>query len=135
MVQTLSRGLADAVVAVHYAYMAYLVVGGFIAWRWRWTIWTHALAVAWAIAIIATKVPCPLTALQNHFRQSAGERPLSDSFIDLYIRGTFYPADHQTIARVVLAAVVLLSWIGFVRVQQHRMHDGVARTPSALSPP
>ena len=130
---TLWRGLADAVVAVHYAYMAYLIVGGFIAWLWRWTIWAHAAAVAWAIAIIATKVPCPLTALQNHFRHSAGERPLSDSFINLYIRGTFYPADQQTIARVVLAVIVLASWIGFALVQRRgtpdraRARDGAVR--------
>lgn len=115
---TLSRGLADAVVAVHYAYMAYLVAGGFIAWRWRRTIWAHAAAVAWAIAIVVTKVPCPLTALQNHFRESAGQRPLSDSFINLYIRGTFYPADQQTVARVAIGVLVLCSWIGFVRVHR-----------------
>ena len=120
---TLSRVLADAVVAVHYAFMAYLVVGGFIAWRWRWTIWTHALAVAWAVAIIATKVPCPLTALQNHFRESAGLRPLSDSFINLYIRGTFYPADQQTIARIALGVVILGSWVGFAILQRRRRHE------------
>ena len=73
-VHPLWLGLADAVVAVHYAYMAYLVVGGFIAWRWRWTIWTARSRRVWAIAIVATKVPCPLTALQNHFRESAGRR-------------------------------------------------------------
>jgi uncharacterized protein DUF2784 len=127
MVHTLARGLADAVVGVHYAYMAYLAVGGFIAWRWRWTIWAHALAVAWAIAIVVTRVPCPLTALQNHFRQTAGERPLSESFINLYIRGTFYPADQQTIARIVLGAVVLGSWIGFARVHRRHRQDGAAR--------
>lgn len=126
---TLSRVLADAVVAVHYAFMAYLVVGGFIAWKWRWTIWTHALAVAWAIAIIATKVPCPLTALQNHFRESAGQRPLSDSFINLYIRGTFYPADQQTIARITLGVVVLGSWIGFVILGRRKRCRADAREP------
>lgn len=131
MVHTLWLGLADAVVAVHYAYMAYLVVGGFIAWQWRWTIWTHALAVIWAIAIVVTKVPCPLTALQNHFRENAGQRPLSDSFINLYIRGTFYPADQQTIARLAIAAVVLISWIGFVRVQRRRKVDVVSQKRGA----
>jgi len=123
---TLWRGLADGVVAVHYAYMAYLVVGGFLAWRWPRTIWLHVVAVGWAVAIVVTKVPCPLTALQNHFRESAGQRPLSDSFINLYIRGTFYPADQQTIARVALAAIVLGSWIGFVRLQRRRRHNGTA---------
>ena len=117
---TLSIGLADAVVGVHYAYMAYLVVGGFIAWRWPRTIWAHAVAVAWAVAIVTTKVPCPLTALQNTLRESAGRPPLSDSFINLYIRGTFYPADQQTIARALIGAVVVVSWVGFVLLQRRR---------------
>jgi hypothetical protein len=130
---TLWRGLADGVVAVHYAYVAYLVVGGFIAWRWPRTIWLHVVAVGWAVAIVATKVPCPLTALQNHFRESAGLRPLSDSFINLYVRGTFYPADQQTTARVVLGAVVLGAWIGFVRIQRRRKHNADDfRTPDAV---
>ena len=116
------RGLADLVVGVHYAYMAYLVVGGFLAWRWRRTIWLHVAAAVWAMLIIVTKVPCPLTALQNHFRENAGQRPLSASFIDTYIRGTFYPADQQTLARIVIAVVVVSSWIGYLRLRSRRSH-------------
>jgi hypothetical protein len=115
MVNSLWRALADAVVGVHYAYMAYLVVGGFAAWRWRKTIWLHVAAVIWAALIVTTKVPCPLTALQNHFREDAGLRPLTSSFINLYIRGTFYPDDQQTLAQIVLGVIVIVSWIGFVR--------------------
>ncbi|NUS01143.1 MAG: DUF2784 family protein, partial [Nonomuraea sp.] len=29
------RLIADAVMVVHFAFLAYLAVGGFIAWRWR----------------------------------------------------------------------------------------------------
>ncbi len=112
---TVWRVLADVVVGVHYAFMAFLVVGGFLAWRWRWTIWPHVLAVVWAVLIVTTKVPCPLTALQNHLRESAGQRPLSDSFINLYIRGTFYPQDQQSLSQAVLGVVVIVAWIGFVR--------------------
>ena len=117
------RALADAVVGVHYAYMAYLVVGGFLAWRWRKTIWLHVAAVVWAVLIVVTKVPCPLTALQNHFRENAGQRPLSSSFINVYIRGTFYPADQQTLARVAIAVVVLGSWFGFLRLRSGRVGE------------
>jgi hypothetical protein len=117
-VDTLWRGLADVVVAAHYAFMVYLVIGGFVAWRWPKTIWAHVVTVAWAVLIVTTKVPCPLTALQNHFRESAGQRSLSDSFINVYIRGTFYPVDQQTLARVVLGVVIIASWIGFARLQR-----------------
>lgn len=120
---TIWRGLADLVVGVHYAFMAYLVVGGFLAWRWPKTIWAHGVTVGWAVLIVTTKVPCPLTALQNHLRESAGQRPLADSFINTYIRGTFYPADRQTLARIIVGVVVIGSWIGYAALQRRRHHD------------
>jgi hypothetical protein len=115
------RLLADAVAGVHYAYLAYLLVGGFVAWRWPRTIVLHGIAAFWAVLIIATPVPCPLTAAQNAMRERGGQRPLSESFINAYIRGTFYPAAHDTEARVVVAGVVAVSWIGFaLRMRRRR---------------
>jgi hypothetical protein len=133
MVDSWWRGLADAVVGVHYAYMAYLVVGGFAAWRWRKTIWLHVAAVIWAALIVTTKVPCPLTALQNHFREEAGLHPLSSSFINIYIRGTFYPADQQTLAQILLAVIVIASWIGFFRLRPTQQQS-VPTLEDATSP-
>jgi hypothetical protein len=115
-VDTVWRELADVVVGFHYAFMAFLVAGGFLAWRWRWLIWGHAVAVVWAILIVTTHIPCPLTALQNNLRETAGQQPLSDSFINLYIRGTFYPEGQQPLAQAVLGVVVIAAWIGFVRL-------------------
>jgi hypothetical protein len=130
-VDSIWRALADAVVGVHYAYVAYMVGGGFLAWRWRRTIWLHVAAVIWAVLIVATKVPCPLTALQNHFRENAGLPPLSSSFINVYIRGTFYPADQQTLARAVVAVVVLASWFGYIRLRR-RAGQFPAERPESL---
>jgi hypothetical protein len=112
-VNTLWHALADGVIGIHYAYIAYMVAGGFIAWRWPRTIWVHGLAVIWAVLIVTTKVPCPLTAAQNHFRELAGEHPLSTSFINTYVRGTLYPAGQQTLSQIAVGAVVLASWIGY----------------------
>jgi uncharacterized protein DUF2784 len=108
------RLLADGVAGVHYAYLAYLLGGGFVAWRWPRTIVAHAFAAFWAVLIIATPVPCPLTAAQNALREWGGEPRLTDSFINTYVRGTFYPADHEFETRVVVAGVVVVSWAGLV---------------------
>lgn len=99
-------------VGIHYAYMAYMLVGGFIAWRWPKTIVVHVLAVVWAVLIVTTKVPCPVTALQNNFRERAGDGALSDSFINIYIRGTFYPEGQQTLSRIGAGLVIVASWVG-----------------------
>jgi hypothetical protein len=116
------RLLADAFAGVHYAYLAYLLVGGFVAWRWPRTIALHIFAAVWAVLIIAAPVPCPLTAAQNALRERGGQPPLRDSFINTYIRGTFYPAAHETETRVVVAGVVAASWIGLVlRMRRRRV--------------
>jgi uncharacterized protein DUF2784 len=123
-------GLGDGIIAVHYAYLGYVLVGGFLAIRWPRTIAVHVLAVTWAVVIVTTKVPCPLTALQNQFRENAGGQPLSGSFIDLYVRGTFYPAGQQSAAQASLAVVVLASWIAF----WHR-HSSTRRTTTTVGLP
>ncbi|HEY3090852.1 MAG TPA: DUF2784 domain-containing protein [Jatrophihabitantaceae bacterium] len=116
------RLLGDTVAGVHYAYLAYLLVGGFVAWRWPRTIALHAVAAVWAVLITATPVPCPLTAAQNALRERGGQPPLRDSFINTYIRGTFYPAAYETETRVVVAGIVVASWVGFaLRMRRRRV--------------
>ena len=45
---------AGLLVALHFAFIGYVVIGGFLALRWRRTMWLHVPAVIWAAAI-ATK--------------------------------------------------------------------------------
>jgi hypothetical protein len=117
------RLLADGVAGVHYAYLAYLLAGGFVAWRWPRTIAAHAFAAVWAVLIIATPMPCPLTAAQNALRERGGEPRLTDSFVNTYVRGTFYPADHEIEARVVVAGLVVASWAGLLLRQRRDRRD------------
>ena len=119
--QAIWRWLADAVAALHLGYLAYLICGGFLAWRWRRSIGAHALAAAWAAVIVTTSAPCPLTALQNALREHAGQAPLGASFIDTYVRGRFFPADGLGLVQTLVGALVLVSWIGFgARVKHHK---------------
>ena len=113
---TVGVGLATGVVGLHYAYLAYLIAGGFLAWRWPKSIPAHVLAAAWAVLIVVTKVPCPLTALQNTLRERAGQQPLGGSFIDTYVRGTLFPADRVGLVQALVSVVVLASWVGFAVV-------------------
>jgi hypothetical protein len=104
--------LAIAVIALHFGYLAYLVVGGFLAWRWPLSFASHLIAVAWGVLIIAAKAPCPLTWLQNTLREQGGRRRLDMSFIDTYVRGVFFPPDHEIAARALVALIVAISWLG-----------------------
>jgi Protein of Unknown function (DUF2784) len=119
-VLVLYRWFALAVVGVHFAYLGYLVVGGFIAWRWPRTIAFHVLAAVWGLLVISGALPCPLTWLQDAFRHKAGQPPLPASFVDAYVRGVFYPAGRQIIAQLVIGLIVGLSWAGLVILHRPR---------------
>lgn len=119
------RVLADVVVTAHYAYLVYLLIGGFLAWRWHKSIVAHVVAAVWAVLIVVTKVPCPLTSLQNNLRERAGQQPLSASFVDTYVRGTFFPTDRVGPAQALVGILVLMSWLGFVRA----VRQGPQRSP------
>ena len=107
--------LIDAVVVLHFAFLAFVVVGGLLAWRWPWLIWPHLAAAGWAALIVAFSLQCPLTHVENALRVRAGEPQLAGGFIDTYIEGVLYPQRYIAEARALVALVVLVSWLGFVQ--------------------
>jgi hypothetical protein len=115
------RWLADAVVGLHYAFLGYLIVGGFVAWRWRRTIVLHVATAIWALAIVTTSVQCPLTWLQNVLRHRAGLPSVPGGFIETYVTGTFYPSNAQTLSQVLVGLVVIVSWVGYGLRVGHRV--------------
>lgn len=103
--------LVAVTVAVHFGFIAYLVLGGFIACRWPRTIVLHAAAVLWGLGSVALGLPCPLTDLERWARSRAGMPPLpSAGFIAHYITGALYPAGWELAVQVAVFGVVLASW-------------------------
>jgi hypothetical protein len=102
--------VALAVVA-HFAFLCYLVVGGFVALRWRRTIWLHVPAALWGIAITTAHLECPLTWLERWSRAKGRMAPLPpDGFIAHYIAGVLYPAGWAGIVPVAAFALIAVSW-------------------------
>ena len=114
------RWLAVLVIGLHFAYMIYLIIGGFLAWRWPRTIALHLVAAGWAAASITFHLNCPLTWLQNQFRDLGGEPPLKTNFIDTYVRGVFYPTHYTTATQVLIGFIVFSSWGGYLVLRHQR---------------
>ncbi|MCF6469059.1 DUF2784 domain-containing protein [Nonomuraea sp. MG754425] len=113
------RLIADVAMVAHFAFLAYLVVGGFLAWRWRRTIWAHLAAVAWGLLSVTIGVECPLTLLEDWGRRHAGEAGLPASgFIDHYIEGVIYPEEYTNLVRLGVAVLVLFSYAGYLLRRQ-----------------
>ena len=105
------RTLADAVMLVHFGFLVFLTLGGFLARRWRWVLVPHAAAACWAVLIISG-AQCPLTTWEDELRRLGGEQGIPRGFIDTYLTGVVYPEAYLRPVQVVLGGLVAVSWLG-----------------------
>lgn len=102
------RVLADCVVLVHAAFVAFVVLGGLLAWRWRPVVLLHVPCALWGIAIEYGGWVCPLTPLENLLRERAGLEGYRGGFIEHYLIPALYPAGLTRPTQAVLGSVVLV---------------------------
>jgi hypothetical protein len=104
--------LADVTMVVHFAFLAYVVAGGFLAWRWPWAIWPHLALAGWGLSTIVFRLNCPLTYVEDWARRRVGERGLGGGFIDHYLTGVVYPERYAGLIQLLAAITVAVSWTG-----------------------
>ena len=103
------RILTDLTVAVHFAFLIFVVAGGFLARRHRWLAIPHLLAAGWGVYVEATPgLVCPLTPLENTFALRAGQAGYQGSFIEHYLVPIIYPEGLTRAAQWVLAVLVVV---------------------------
>ena len=111
------RIVVYAAMAAHYAFLAFGVFGGFLAWRRPRVIWFQLAAVTWMALIVVAHLSCPLTWIEDRARERAGMPPEPGGFIANRIAGVFFPRGHQPAAMVVAGLIVLISWAGYLRLR------------------
>ena len=116
--------LVNVILTAHFVYLAYLLLGGFLAWRWTKMIWPHLAAAVWGVLIVFNLVACPLTIAEVWARRLAGDEPVNGGFIDRYVTNVIYPGRYVGEVRIGLAFVVLASYVGaylFWRARRQRL--------------
>lgn len=103
----LYRLLADAVLLVHAAFVAFVVIGGFWVLSRPQLAWVHLPVVAWGAGIELLGGICPLTPLENHYRRLAGEQGFPGGFVEHYLLATLYPEGLTREVQVGLGLLVL----------------------------
>jgi hypothetical protein len=103
-----SRLLANAVVVCHALFIAFIVLGGFLAWRWRWVAVIHVPFAIWGVLIEYRGWICPLTPLENSLRVKAGQSGYGGGFIEHYLLPAIYPSGLTPRVQTVLGTVVLV---------------------------
>jgi polyferredoxin len=115
--------LADLVLAVHVAFILFVVggqililAGWVLGWEWprrrRFRL-LHLLAIGFVMLQAWVGAICPLTTLENFFRDAAGVATYENGFIRHWVRElVFYaaPAWVFTLVYTVFAGFVALTW-------------------------
>src|SRR6185437_11305528 len=83
--------LADGMVAIHVAYVSYVVLGQLAIWLglalgWRWVLnpwfrWTHLIMIAIVAGEALLDITCPLTRWEGDLRRLAGQPTSGESFV------------------------------------------------------
>ncbi len=116
-----AQTLADLVLALHALFVLFVIVGGFLALRWRWLVWIHIPAVIWGVAIEFAGWICPLTPLENSLREVAGLRPYQGDFIGHYVSTMLYPVTLTRSTQLILGSLAFtINVIAYALVWRER---------------
>ena len=103
---------ADVLAFIHFAFILFVLFGGFmVLWR-RWLAWLHLPAVAWGMLVEFTGWICPLTPWEQALRVKAGEKGYSGGFIEHYLAALIYPAGLTPTIQTVFGLLVFIVNLG-----------------------
>lgn len=99
--------LADIVVGVHFLFVLFVIFGGFLAVKWRHMIRLHIAAAGWGAFIEFAGWVCPLTPLENWFRDKAGQESYRSDFVARYLLPVLYPEGLTRSVQIALGLIVV----------------------------
>jgi hypothetical protein len=101
------RFLSDLIVVFHFAVVIFVIAGGLLVLRWKWTAWVHLPVIAWVIFAECFQKMCPLTYLENWLRTHAGTGAYQGDFVAHYIIPVLYPEGLTARMQIVLGLFIL----------------------------
>lgn len=134
---------ADLLVALHVAYVAFvvvgqllIVVGWMLAWQWIRNLWfrlAHLGAIGLVAVEAAFQIPCPLTVWEHRLRRLAGQHAGDVSFVGRLLRDLVFVDLPESTLRLLHIAfgLLVLATLLFVRPHLPSRHSSV-NDPAAL---
>jgi hypothetical protein len=121
--RTLYHLLADGVLVTHIAFVGFVVIGlalillgGLCGWSWvrhRWFRRAHLAAIGIVVVQAWLGVVCPLTTLEMHLRDKAGDATYQETFIAHWLHRLLFfnaPPWVFTLCYTAFAIAVIASW-------------------------
>ena len=117
----MNKLIADAIVVTHFLFIAFVIFGGLLVIRWPKVAFVHLPAAIWGALVEFFSWICPLTPLENHFREMAGEALYSGDFVARYLIPVIYPVNLTTSIQKVLGVMVILVNVIFyaIAIRKH----------------
>ena len=106
------RVLADALVALHFAFILFVGLGALSAYRWPKVAWAHIPCALWGTWIEISGGICPLTPLEVRFRRMGGEAGYTGGFIEHYLIPIMYPSGLTRTHQLLLGGLVVAVNVG-----------------------
>ena len=120
--------MADFIVALHFAFVLFVALGGLLALAWPRIAWLHIPAVLWGALIEFTGWICPLTPLENYLRQRQGQQQYEGDFIARYFLHVLYPdgltrSDQLMLGGLALGLNLAIYGLVFLKHRRSRAKD------------
>jgi len=101
------RFAADLTLALHFIFIVFVLFGGLLCLhRKRW-IWLHLPSMLWGVWVEWSGWICPLTPLENHFRQRASGQGYRGGFVEHYLIPLIYPEQLTVSLQWLLGSLIL----------------------------
>ena len=113
--------LADIVVCIHFAFVFFVIFGGFIYFLWRNCPYLHIPAVFGGFWIELSGSICPLTPLENWLSELGGGESYRSNFIQEYIIQFLYPTGlDQNLKYYLAAGLIVINLIIYIHIIRKR---------------
>ena len=101
------RLLADAAMALHFLFIAFVAAGWVLVLRRPRPAWVHLPCATYGALVEIVGWICPLTPVENHLRRLGGEAGYPGGFLERYLLPLVYPEPFPRRLAVALGAAVL----------------------------
>ncbi|KQC09008.1 MAG: hypothetical protein APR62_03565 [Smithella sp. SDB] len=117
---------ADLIVLAHFLFVVFVICGSLLVFRWPKVAFVHLPAAIWGVIVEFFGWICPLTPLENHFRNLAGYTQYRGDFILRYLVPVIYPENLTTTIQIVLGILVIIINVFFysIAIQIRRSRKG-----------
>jgi hypothetical protein len=112
------RWAADLTVVIHFAFILFVIFGGYLVRKRAWVKWLHLPALAYGFLIATFNWYCPLTLLELEFRRRAGLSFYEGGFISEYLNRLIYLDVSRVVIIVGTMTVCLLNGLLYIRLSR-----------------